>query len=448
MPAAPWLLAIVFCLPGRAALPVIPGAAGFGVTTPAGRGGEVIRVTNLDAAGPGSLRAAIEARGPRVVVFEVSGTIVLPDHLYLREPCITIAGQTAPAPGITLRGAGLFILTHDVLVQHFRIRPGDHPEGPRYGNRDAITIGDSGPEPTYNVVVDHMSCSWATDETISTWGEHDAHGIRDVTIQYCLVSEGLATPLNPSGPHSMGILVGRNSRRVAVNRNVMAYNQYRNPLIRDDVTDVVVLNNLIHMPRQWTKDKIDIGTRGTQDWPLRVSIVGNAYNPVPNAHNVNFISFSDNGATDTRAFLADNLAPNSTADAWDRAVVHLGKRDVTTLRAATPPIWHDSLKPMPAREVEARLSAFAGARPADRDAVDERIFRMIRERIPQSELTQLSQVGGYPELAENHRALEIPARPHDDDDHDGYTNLEEWLHAHAAAVEGRGSASTQGGRHL
>lgn len=419
------------------ALPVIPGAAGFGMDTPAGRGGEVLRVTTLADSGPGSLRAALEVKGPRVIVFEVSGTIATTRHFVIREPFVTVAGQTAPSPGITIRGAGLFILTHDVLVQHLRIRPGGAPEGPAFRNRDAITIGATSGQSTYNVVVDHVSCSWATDETISTWAEHDTGGVHDVTIQYCLVSEGLATSLNPGGPHSMGILVGRASQRVGVVRNVMAYCSFRNPLIRDDVTDVVVLNNLVHMPRQWTTDKISIGSRGNADWPLRVAIVGNAYNPVPNPHNANFISFSDNCASDTRVYLADNLAPNATDDPWDPAVVHAGRRGAAAFRADTPPIWHDGLRPIAARAVEEHLIASAGARPADRDPVDARIFRMIRERTVQPEVTDLSQVGGYPKLAKNRRPLELPAQPHGDDDADGYTNLEEWLHAHAAAVEGR-----------
>src|SRR5690606_6707929 len=123
--------------------PVLPGLTGFGITTPAGRGGEVLRVTNLNASGPGSLRAAIETPGPRVIVFEVSGTISLTKNLYVREPFVTIAGQTAPSPGITIRGAGLFVLTHDVLVQHLRIRPGDALDGPRMDNRDAVAIGSA-----------------------------------------------------------------------------------------------------------------------------------------------------------------------------------------------------------------------------------------------------------------------------------------------------------------
>src|SRR6185436_2073195 len=103
------------------AVPILPGAIGHGITTPAGRGGAVIRVTNLNADGAGSLKACVDTTGPRVCVFEVSGTIRLPDDLTLRKPYITIAGQTAPSPGITLRGAGLLVKTSDVLVQHLHV---------------------------------------------------------------------------------------------------------------------------------------------------------------------------------------------------------------------------------------------------------------------------------------------------------------------------------------
>ncbi len=445
MLAAPWLLAIAFPLSGRAAPPVIPGAAGFGMTTPAGRGGEVIRVTNLDDAGPGSLRAAIETSGPRVIVFEVSGTIRTSRNFYVRHPFVTIAGQTAPSPGITIGGGGLFILTHDVLAQHLRIRPGDDPDGPNPENRDAMAIGTQPNERTFNVVVDHVSCSWGTDEVFSVWGGPGAL-VKDVTISHSLISEPLASPLHPEGPHPFGLIIGRNSERIAVVGNIMAYCPGRNPLVRDDVTDVVILNNLVHMPGQWTTSKISLGSRGDRDLPFRVSVVGNAYNPVPNAHNANFIGISGDAATDTKVYLADNLAPNSRDDPWAGDLVTVQKRDVASVKSETPPIWHESFRPIPARDVEKHLLAFAGARPADRDAVDARVIRLIRERAPQDHVATVAAAGGYPALAENRRPLDLPDNPHGDDDGNGYTNLEEWLHAHAAAVEGREPAAAQGGR--
>src|SRR3989344_3574158 len=109
----------------QANLPVFPGAQGFGTNTIAGRGGQIIKVTNLNDTGPGSLRAAVEASGPRIVVFEVSGTITLSRDVSIANPYITIAGQTAPSPGITLKNFGISPSTHDILIQHIRVRVGD-----------------------------------------------------------------------------------------------------------------------------------------------------------------------------------------------------------------------------------------------------------------------------------------------------------------------------------
>src|SRR5262245_36306543 len=116
-------LAAVAAVPATSlAVPVIPGASGFGMETPAGRGGTVMRVTNLNDSGSGSLRACAEGSGPRVCVFEVSGTIRVNSEITIDSPFVTIAGQTAPSPGILIRGAGLRIWTNDVLVQHIRVR--------------------------------------------------------------------------------------------------------------------------------------------------------------------------------------------------------------------------------------------------------------------------------------------------------------------------------------
>jgi hypothetical protein len=107
----------------KRALPIIPGAAGFGMDTPAGSGRHldpphttVYKVTNLNTSGPGSLTAALEAEGPRVVVFEVSGNIDFRPYraLAINNPYLTVAGQTAPSPGITLVGCELHLNAHDV----------------------------------------------------------------------------------------------------------------------------------------------------------------------------------------------------------------------------------------------------------------------------------------------------------------------------------------------
>ena len=129
------------------ALPVIPGAAGFGMDTPAGRGGAVYRVTNLNASGAGSLKACIDGTGPRTCVFEVSGAIRLTSDLIIRNGKLTIAGQTAPSPGIMIRGAAIEIHASDVLIQHIRVRTGDDTNGPDPDNRDSLKIEGTDAKP-------------------------------------------------------------------------------------------------------------------------------------------------------------------------------------------------------------------------------------------------------------------------------------------------------------
>src|SRR5688572_25035631 len=153
------------------ARPVIPGAAGYGMETVAGRGGKVYKVTNLNASGAGSLKACVsDATGPRVCVFEVSGTIRITTDMMVRNGNLTIAGQTAPSPGITIRGAALRIQANDILIQHIRVRAGDDPNGPDPDNRDSLKIEGNDSRQVRNIVIDHCSFSWAIDETASVWG--------------------------------------------------------------------------------------------------------------------------------------------------------------------------------------------------------------------------------------------------------------------------------------
>ena len=139
-------------------LPAFPGAEGFGSTTIGGRGGKVIEVTNLNNDGSGSLRAACESKGPRVIVFRTGGTIMLESDIEIEEPYITIAGQSAPGDGICIRRAAIRIYTHDVIIRGLRIRVGDESGGPAWGNRDGLGIANS-ETPPYNIIIDHCSIS-------------------------------------------------------------------------------------------------------------------------------------------------------------------------------------------------------------------------------------------------------------------------------------------------
>src|SRR5688500_12051517 len=222
------------------AVPAFPGAGGFGANSVGGRRGRVIEVTNLNDAGPGSLRAAIEAEGPRNVVFRIGGTIELQSELVLANSFVTIAGQTAPGGGITLKThpsntrSALTIArgTHDVIIRHLRSRPGPH-EGfpkPKSGRepdssevKDAIQILGA-----RNVILDHCSASWATDEVVSTF--FDA---QDVTIQWCIIAEALVKSRPDQSLAGKGLLIGsKGGERISVHHNLLVHNVGRNPMIK------------------------------------------------------------------------------------------------------------------------------------------------------------------------------------------------------------------------
>jgi hypothetical protein len=154
-----------------------PGAEGYGRFAIGGRGGRVIKVTNLNDSGPGSLRAAVEADGPRTVVFDVGGKIVLKSKLVIRNPYLTIAGQTAPGKGICIANYNLGMLgTHDVIIRYLRVRPGDTA---------GETLDGMGMASSDHAIIDHCSISWTQDEAFSS------RGARNVTLQRTLISEAL-----------------------------------------------------------------------------------------------------------------------------------------------------------------------------------------------------------------------------------------------------------------
>ncbi|HEY6167986.1 MAG TPA: pectate lyase, partial [Verrucomicrobiae bacterium] len=199
-----------------ARVPAFPGAEGAGTFATGGRGGRVIYVSNLNDSGPGSLREAVEAKGPRTVLFKTSGTIELRHPLRVREPFLTIAGQSAPGDGICLKRCSFMIETHDVVVRFIRSRLG--PEGGKA--EDAISIGTG----ARNVIADHCSASWSVDELLSTSGTN----INGVTVQWCIIAEALNKSVHPKGEHGYGSLI-RADGDVTYHHNIYAHNKSRNP---------------------------------------------------------------------------------------------------------------------------------------------------------------------------------------------------------------------------
>lgn len=214
-----------------------PEAEGYGAYTPGGRGGKVYVVTSLADAGPGTLREACEAKGPRMVVFNVSGVIDLQSPLIITHPYITIAGQTAPGQGIYLKRRELNIFTHDVIVRYIRSRPGDVSGA----ELDAISVGKN----AHDVIVDHCSANWSVDECLSPSG-----AIYNVTIQWCLIGQSLQKSVHSKGAHGFGSLV-RGIGGITLHHNLWINNTARNPRLGDNYNEppwptIDVRNNVMY----------------------------------------------------------------------------------------------------------------------------------------------------------------------------------------------------------
>lgn len=419
------------------ALPIMPDLRGFGAETVAGSGrhrspphAAIMRVRNLQDSGSESLRACVEASTPRTCVFEVGGEITLKRALRIRSPYITIAGQTAPRPGITITRGGFRIETHDVLIQHLAIRPGDSRYGVSPGERDGVSIGGPPPHSAYRVVLDNLSVTWATDENVSTWDP----STRDVTISRSIIAEGLHNSIHPKGPHSKGIMIGDGSQRITLTRNVIALNEERNPYLKPG-TSVEMLNNIVYGwgPKGgWSLCNLtdNVGSRA----PIVLSFIGNSYIPAPWSA-ISPPVYAKQIGSQSKIFVEDNRTgqpPARPSRAWD----------ITTLaenrfRASSPPLRSTGPRALSSDDALLVVPGSAGSRPRHRAKADSRIIKNLVRRggaIRDCISGCRHSVGGWRRPRSTRRALQLPARPFADDNRDGYTNLENWLHRRARRV--------------
>jgi hypothetical protein len=404
------------------AVPVIPNLSGFGVDTPAGRGGLVYKVTNINNAGPGSLRACIEAAGPRVCVFETSGNIDLGGReLVITNPFITVAGQTAPPPGIAVINGQFSMTTHDILIQHIRTRGGAVST-----RRLPLTI-DNYRGTAYNIVIDHVSTAWSTDELVHTWW-----GAHDVTYSHVLATGELncvATYFDCFG--KVMLTDGRDSNIFMANSALLT-GYARMPMA--EANPMVFVNNLVYnwggTATQFMRQNATSG--GEFVW------VGNDYRKGPlnaTAWSQKPILIRDDWVPGVHIYLEGNVAPDfKVSQQWD-LIDNQSSYTQAQLQVSTPGAWPRHLVARRAADnaVFDYVLDNAGAFPRNRDSVDARLISDVRNR-----------TGGYinstifPPLPVNPLPLTLPTHPNDDPDGDGYTNLETWLHGYSALVEGRG----------
>lgn len=432
-------------------IPAFPGAEGFGAETAGGRGGKVLEVTNLNDAGPGSLRAALEEKGPRIVVFRVAGSIPLKSSLIVTDPYLTIAGQTAPGGGITLRGdwagnEGLIqIKTHDVVIRYLTVRAGPPSAG------DGIEVFASEAHETHSIVIDHNSVSWAVNRNLATW--YDVH---DISIQWNVFSEALDCSIHPKGCHSKGVLLGGyasdedqdqpGAYNLSLHHNLMAHNGERNPYIKAaGVVDVV--NNVVYNPFG-TFSHIDMQSQLAPDL---VNYRSNYFKPGPDTEVKYGIRAINPGPFGAEIFVQGNIGPQRENDELpDIDIVDPDSRAFVVAQ------------PFPAEAITT-TSAFlaydqvledAGAgRGLDcdgtllprRDVIDSRIVDEVRNGTGKV-IDDPSEVGGWLNIApatacvdtdhdgmpddwETKHGLDLkdPADAIKDLNGDGYTNIEEYL---------------------
>ncbi len=417
---------------GAVNIPAFPGAEGGGAAAIGGRSGTVIEVTNLNDSGTGSLRAALTASGPRIVVFRVAGIINLQTPIRITNPYVTVAGQTAPGGGITLKGADLTeyfmigIRTHDIVIRYIRFRYGYSDLNPPGSQRGKIfdTIGG-----VYNVIFDHCSFSWAADENMTLWTMNDTEYER-FTVQYSISSEGLAG-------HAAGYIAGAQYRSTAdkitdidVHHSFFAHNQNRNPLMK--IKSAQVINNIVYN-WEWYGSGWEGGAT--------VDFIGNVYKAgasTPAQPEIFWLPNLDGPTGNPSIYVEGNKGPtnpNGTGDNWAMVCECeggtwscYGDHPSTSYRRYSPLQVAYPITIYNANELEGillnnvgashRLNEY-GASVPNRDSVDTRVINNYINGTGDL-IASEDEVGGFPIIDSG--------TPYEDSDHDGMPNMWELMY--------------------
>ena len=417
-----------------------PGAEGFGAYSKGGRGGDVYHVANLNDDGAGSLRYGISsAHGPRTIVFDVSGTIKLESPLAVDKSFITIAGQTAPGDGICLRDYNFSISANHIVVRYIRARLGDQSGQ----ESDAFSINAG-----KNIIVDHCSASWSVDEVLSC-STGEAYKIDSVTVQWCIIAEGLNHSIHHKGAHGYGSLIrGCYGAHYSYIHNLYAHNRNRNPrpgnydensYDRDSLgLQLDFRNNVMY---NWGGSRP--GYDGDSKSVCRYNYVNNYGKPGPNSEPEGF-AYSP-GSKHFRAYYNGNYFYGKIpSDQWSLLSWENWSEKEKDAYKQTSPFSTGPVSTLTAQQAYDEVIKQVGA-SLIRDPADKRIINDVQNGTGKI-INSQNDVGGWPVLkslpapADNDRDgmpdtwekqnglnPEDPSDRNGDRNKNGYTNLEEYL---------------------
>lgn len=419
--------------PPPGVVPAFLGAEGGGSLTKGGRGGTVIEVTNLNDSGSGSLRACVQASGPRTCVFRVGGTIALQSALIVTNPYLTVAGQTAPGGGIQLSGKNtastapevLDFRTHDIIWRYTRLRKGYNASTPDQGG-DVVVMRPG----AYAVVLDHNSISWTQDENIDIGAWSSGTPPNSITVSWNIIAEPLS-----AHPTSMGM--GAYSREandqitnIDFHHNFIPNSSHRNPLVGSKSLRWV--NNILY----------NYGYYANQfEGGVQVDIINNIYKSGPlgggdpgQDHEIQVYpaGYPNTASGSPSLYVSGNKGPNhpdpaALATEWTDMVrevasengMEIGLLSTSYRRTSPMPAAGIAIGVTPISSLESVVIPTAGASQrldcngnwvAARDAVDTRLvndYQAGRGSLPSTE----DSVGGFPNIA--------AGTPCSDADHDG-----------------------------
>ncbi|MGJ8593025.1 MAG: T9SS type A sorting domain-containing protein [Aquaticitalea sp.] len=397
-----------------------PTAEGFGKYATGGRGGAVIKVTNLNDSGPGSLRQALQyTTGPRTIIFEVGGIINLTSALSVLNGNVTVAGQTAPGGGILIKGSMLTIEASDVIIRHIRFRPGLNVPATE---PDGLNITAWSNRLVENIIIDHCSISWSLDENLDI--RSLGNGIaRNISVQYCIISEA-----------NYGSLASGGTFNKTYYKNYLAHTSERNVTTNyptPNTFDFEMINNLIYGVGRSTG--LALGSKQT--------VINNHYkNSNQQAINPTIVDFTTVGqgtVSDTYSYIAGNLIPNGYEEYSPNVIPYI----------RTTPYLSSGIIPINASDVSGEIVPHVGASLPVRDAVDLRLINQYN-----TNTGSIAYSGTYPIISggtapadtdndgmPNDWEIENGLNPNDALDRnieqpDGYTNLEYYLNGMSLQV--------------